>query len=938
MLEMAKIIFSIILVGFFLLCFSQNKEGNDPVLLKKAYGEAEKNFQQAERLSLKAGDNEQLQAAADEVYARALISFNNLIGATEKTGNDSLCFFARCRAGLISYYLNDADNARKNYLSAIALKQKLPFVADSFLFIPLLYTGSIYYSQNQVDSALSFYKKAEAVKDLYGKPLNESERLYNRLGVIYYENGNYRQARNYFEKAIAVLNASNQTNKGLLINYKINIASILIKLEDFSEAKAVYESILPYNMFTDEINHNLGIISQQLGDYSNAIRYFEKVNYSGNKKIIDLHYNLAIAWSGLHQKDSSEYHLQEALAENIKWNSHRKNIPFGLILSFMAGERVKEKKHNEAIQLYQQAIMQFDAGFNETDISKNPEEFTGVFSYINLFNTLVAKADALELSYQENTDTKFLELSLAAYRSAFTLADYVEKTYDSDEARLFLGKIKHNAHSKPIDVSLLLYELTQKQEYLEAAYQFDQQNKASVLSLNVQENKLKSNSGNNKNLFEKEAALKSAITRLLLRSAQLTDTLQLQSLNASIRDYEIQLGKLQQKMNDDPAYRGKYFSSQIPAINDLQKKLDNTSCLLSWHLSAKEIVVFIVTRNKFDYYRSPVDSVFFKTIDSFKVSLQNVSSEQRYTGAAVSLALYKTLIKPFENKLSQINRLVIIPDDELNYLPFEAIRDEKGRYLVEKYSIQYQYSTALEEKDDKLNKAAGIVAFAPFASRGYQDSSGTRLSVLPASGEETSTLIGKIFTDSTAIKNNFLLSANHYGIIHLATHASVNNEMPSQSFIAFYPGTSDYKLYAQEIYNLHLDSTQLIILSACETGAGQLIKGEGLMSLSRAFAYAGCPNIITSLWKAEDKTTAFITRKLHHYLNIGFSNDKALQQAKLDMLKSDEIDPRFKTPNYWAHLLFIGNYEPRDESPDWWWIAICFITVAIIYLLFKRKT
>jgi CHAT domain-containing protein len=267
--------------------------------------------------------------------------------------------------------------------------------------------------------------------------------------------------------------------------------------------------------------------------------------------------------------------------------------------------------------------------------------------------------------------------------------------------------------------------------------------------------------------------------------------------------------------------------------------------------------------------------------------------------------------------------------------------DEKGRYMVEKFSIQYLYSTALLEKDDNSKKAKGILAFAPFASKEYNDSAGNHFFVLPASKEETSNLQGKIFTDSSAIKNNFLTNANHYGIIHLATHASVNNEMPLRSFIAFYPGTikdsEDYKLYAREIYDLNLDSTQLVILSACETGAGKLVRGEGLMSLSRAFAYAGCPNIITSLWKAEDKTTAFITKKIHYYIDKGFTKDKALQQAKLDLLKSDETDPRFKTPNYWAHLIFIGNYEPDQHALNWWWIAIAIIISAIIYIFIKQK-
>ncbi len=137
---------------------------------------------------------------------------------------------------------------------------------------------------------------------------------------------------------------------------------------------------------------------------------------------------------------------------------------------------------------------------------------------------------------------------------------------------------------------------------------------------------------------------------------------------------------------------------------------------------------------------------------------------------------------------------------------------------------------------------------------------------------------------------------------------------------------------------MNLDSTQLIILSACETGDGRLVKGEGLMSLSRAFAYAGCPNIITSLWKAEDKTTAFLTQRLHHYLEKGLTKDKALQKAKLDLLKDPGTDPRFKTPNYWAHLLFIGNYETDYHRSNWWWIGL-FITIATAgYIYIKTRS
>lgn len=110
------------------------------------------------------------------------------------------------------------------------------------------------------------------------------------------------------------------------------------------------------------------------------------------------------------------------------------------------------------------------------------------------------------------------------------------------------------------------------------------------------------------------------------------------------------------------------------------------------------------------------------------------------------------------------------------------------------------------------------------------------------------------------------------------------------------------------------------------------------MSLSRAFAAAGCPNIITSLWKAEDKATAFITQRLHYYLTKKYSKDEALQKAKLDFLNNSETDPRLKSPVYWAHLIFIGNYEPRQNSSNWWIVAVSIILGALAYKFLKRKT
>ncbi len=930
---MNRILLSTLLALLLLLGFSQQKSqpGHS---YRQDYAAADRIYHQAGQLSSISNYTEETATKEAALNRQALKNFRDILPAVEKALDDSLAFHCYYKIGELQHYFDSIEPAKRNYAKAIALKSKIPSLPDSFLFKPHIFLGGIQYSSNQFDSALFNYKRAEAIASRYSVPLDGTNRLYNTLGAMYFETGNYSQAKNYFEKAIALLGSPNSSTDGLRANYEINLAATLTKLENYDAANTIYQQLLREDINKNDILHNLGAINLALGAGRKAIGFFKQVRYNNNK-IVRLLNDIGLAYESLNMADSAQYYYQEVLAENKKWNVGRKNIQAGLALKHLGDMAIQKDKFTEALEQYQLSVIQFVNDFNERDIYKNPEQFSGVFSYINLFNALTAKADAFVFLYRQEKDISQLKAALDAYRAAFKLADFVERTYDSDEARLFLNKIKYTAHSKPIDISLLLHELTGEKQFLEEAYFFDQRNKASILSLNVQENKLK-DAGND--LTRQEALLRISITRMSLKAANITDSVQLAGINAAIRDDEIRLGKIQEQINADPVYRDKQAAERIPSVNELSKLLDNSTTLLSYHLSEKEVLVLVISSNGINYHRAPVAEDFYKQLAGFKTALHSVDGLKRFEGRAEAAILYAILIKPVEQQLAAAKRLIIIPDDELNYLPFEALQDEQGKYLLEKFAVQYQYSTALLRKHETATgKLNGTLAFAPFITEGYEDSTGFSFTKLPASKQEVSQLPGTIFTGSNATKANFLTTANHNGIIHLATHATVNNEFPLRSFIAFYPVNVEYRLYAQEIYDMKLDSTQLIILSACETGAGQLVKGEGLMSLSRAFAYAGCPNIITSLWKAEDKTTAFITRQLHHYIDNGFSKDVALQQAKLDLLKNKEIDPRFKTPNYWAHLLFIGDYQPNNHPKAWWWIAAGIIVLTTVYLFIKHK-
>ena len=932
---MKRLLSTICLVGLLLLFISKKNSSQAPNDYSSDYGQAQKLYKKADELSARADADERIQELQNELYNQALSWYKTAAAKATRAANDSIHFHSLIKIGLISLYLDSIRLAKQSYLAAVALKPQVSGISDSFLFKPYLFLGGIFYQQNQFDSASLYYQRAEQIINSYGTILDESQRLYNRQGALYYETGDYRLAKTYFEKALSLLSPQEPSYVSLMVNYKINIASISVKLEQFEDAKKIYGSLLPYKVYENEIWHNIGIIDNRLGKFREAIDDLHKVKYSG-ARIIDLDYNLALAFDGLNENDSVQFYIHKASVDHGQFAATNKSISWGLVLKFIGDKNREQRKYNAALRDYQQAIIEFDIPFSDANISSNPTQFTGIFSYINLFKTLSAKGEACEDLYLENKNIINLQSSLAAYRSAFRLADYVEKTYESDESRLFLNDVKYKAHSKPIDVCLHLYELTHEQHYLEEAYLFDQRNKASILAFNLH---VGGRTGTFSGISKKAQDLKTAITRLSLKESQ-ADSSELAKINREISNYEIQLAGLQQQLNNDPQYAQVQPSEWIPSISTLQNKiLDNHSAILSYHLSSRSLVLFVVTSNSFSYHQQPVGEDFFNDIKSWVTYLRQVNAGQKYGGDSVSAVLYRFLVKPILSLTSKCDRLIVIPDDELNYIPFEALKSESNSYLIQTFSVQYQYSTALLNinPSTKNNSSTQILAFAPFVNTDPKN----RFDALKYSRFEVENLDGKIFLGSNATKGNFIASANHYKVIHLATHATADDQSPLYSSIVFFPSGPDssYRLYAQEIYNLRLDSVQLVILSACETGTGQLIRGEGLMSLSRAIAYAGCPNVVTSLWKAEDKTTAFITERLHYYLRRNHSSDKALQEAKLDLLKSKAIEPQFKAPSYWAHLIFIGNYQAEERNyPLYWIIASALLISMLAFLYLKRKT
>jgi CHAT domain-containing protein len=259
--------------------------------------------------------------------------------------------------------------------------------------------------------------------------------------------------------------------------------------------------------------------------------------------------------------------------------------------------------------------------------------------------------------------------------------------------------------------------------------------------------------------------------------------------------------------------------------------------------------------------------------------------------------------------------------------------------MLNQFAISYNYSANFfGDQKLKADKGYQVLAMAPFAETKNQH---IVLPLLPSSADEIKYLPGKILFGAAANKSDFVASCGQFSIVHLATHAVANDTDPLGSYIEFYGVKSDadtlHRLYEQEIYNLDMKQARLLILSACETGNGSLVNGEGIISLSRAFSYAGCKSVITSLWKADDIATSFIVKRLHLYLQKGLATDEALQKAKIDYLNSNDIDERFKTPAYWAHLILIGQHQPLIETGISWYIILTAILLTGLFAFFLIK-
>ncbi|WKN43435.1 CHAT domain-containing protein [Tunicatimonas pelagia] len=851
------------------------------------------------------------------------------------------------KAGIIHQIYERNEQAVGMYQSAIHTAEKFS-LSDSLLYRPYLYIGNAYYALHSFDSSLVYLKKAEELLGLYN--LEEADRIYNALGMIYYEAGNYEQSINYFSRALEALNKLGINDPQATFTFTSNIASALGLLKKYDLAATMYKSLIPLGLELNEVYLNLGATYLEEKKTNDALYYLNKIDSTKSSDLKQIIKYVSIGNALLLQKKTSSA-KDEALKalkllksdSTVSGEEFKGNRYAGDVYRLLGETSLQQDQLQEALRYYQRAIIQFDYGFSDTTVFSNPHDFASAFSNFALFGSLTAKAHCLELLYQQNQTSDYLVAALDTYQSAFKMADYVNKWFDNENARLFLADEVLPAYQQAVAFAVSAYEHTQNPAHLETAFRWAEQSKANALAAALKENTVRNYTGLPDSLLTQERTLQQNLSRLFLQIDQAETEEEIGVLETEIRDTELALSRLQDRLHDFPAYRQQKFQYDSLDITFLQQEvLDKQSAVLSYFLSDSIIYLFALQSQQLTYYTAPRDSVYANNLQRLQLELRTIKAGQSYQGAKLAKRLYEQLLLPTQTVLNKTSSLIIIPHQELNYLPFESLINPQDDYLLASHSVSYQYTASFLQSDpvlvDNLNSA---LALAPFsANEAYEP---TGLSPLTYSVTETAQLGGVILEHREATKANFLRYSDDASIIHLATHAVANNEDPSRSYIAFYPYTeadSAYKLFAHELYNLPLQETQLAFLSACETATGKMISGEGIMSLSRAFAYAGCPNLITSLWKAEDNATAYLSERFYQYLSKEYSIADALRQAKLDLLNNLKL-AQFHAPTYWSHLVFVGTPRSSQLSTVTPWIigsaGVLAVLLIFMWLHTKRK-
>ncbi len=860
------------------------------------------------------------------------------------------------RIGSVYSQLGNYHQALDYFKRSLALR--LEFQGADHLQTGIAYynvgTSFMYYGEYQ--NAMQAYQNALRIYlDQHGESHRRISSLYVNMGILYDKSGEPEKALEYYDKSTQIDKELYGEEYFLLAYNYYNMAIAHINLDQPQLAEELYGLTIVlsqrHNIYHLQAtsHYGLGNIEKSKGRlleaeelYHQAIALFIKHFGEDHPGINHSLRALADLWRQKGAYTRSQEYLQQTLG--LLNRNYGTTHPFIALTYRQLAELYQEQGR------FAEAMDQMDLAFKALskkvgdEVPKSYEDYLDQGIFMDLLKT--QSAILQDRYYQGGKHLKDLQLALQSYQEAVKIIDGVRRGYILDDSKLFLQEQAFDTYEQAIACAVDLYNISPDQKYLAMVHGFIEKSKATVLAETLQGNKLQNIQGIPDELLEQEVGLKQLISYVesSLGSAEgkVLDSLE-NHLFVLKRSYDTLAQHLARKY---PKYYDLKYQVGVADPFVIQQQLPKGTAVLNYFLGDTQWYVFAISKEKINIH--VIDSTTIPKLRLHDFRHEVINTDVDYPIILSSLLCSELVTIPLEGR-EDINKLIVVPHGALGHIPFDAFltgseNTDMGSlpYLVYKYATSYTPSlTMLQLANSAGKQPKNYRGFAP----SYGGSRAENLPTLKGSLEEvdfaSSLFQGQVFLDNEATETVFKVHRSGAKIIHLAMHALIDDGDPMNSRLVFAPDTSgvdDGNLYAHEIYDLDLPS-ELAVLSACNTGYGEIARGEGIMNLSRAFQYAGSPNIVMSLWQAKDQASSAIMAYFFENIKLGLAKDEALQKAKLEYLA--QADPFKSHPSQWATYVFVGNTTPLEFVDNRWkWAAFSgsFLVFIVWYLVRKRRS
>ncbi len=787
-----------------------------------------------------------------------------------------------------------------------------------------------------------------------------SNRIYSNIGYLYRKMGDYPRALEYGRIALKIKLHNYDTSHPSVGKYYRNIGKSLVELGRIKEAIPYYEKGLENQLQSRGENHpetagsygELSNILRKAKEYSRAKVLQQKANDIQSKHYPSYHpYRIAgVFHMGLINQDLGKYEPAISSYHKTLQNLNLGPEPQPKLLaeaySQLSRVHLLQKKYSTALKNIDQAIEivteQEDSSNLLDQISQDTEAQKKWIKQLQNEMSCIQYLDLRGriLMHMFDAQNKALQYGLEGLKTfelAAMIISQLRSQFPSPSSRATLREESSKIYQLGIELAATIYTKHGNREYLRRALMLSNASKAGLFRDHLRRDQIWHWSG----LTEEE---KTRLNRLQQK---------LQDPSSEATGERFEYYDFEQKLREKNR-RYAFFSEHEHEFSTrkLEESIGATSLFIDFSWGEDMLVVLAIGDKKSKAYQLRLD-------DSIRLQLHLWSNQEWYLSDSIdfyyklSYDLYSKLLKPILDSFPLKDKLILCLDGPLYHLSFASLltkAHEIGKppsWCIYQYALQYISSPFLllnEPSDIKKPTKKHWMGFAPkFDNDENKAKTRDRLSPLRYNRKEVEELSrkqsGKAFIGDQASKSVFFNESKQAGILHLATHAIINNIEPLRSGLFFSDLEEDNFLAASELYKLKLPA-ELAVLSACQTGKGLVQTGEGAISLARAFRFAGVASVIATKWLADDRSIATVMNYFYEELDKGLEKSVALQNAQLRYLETS--DPLLSHPYFWAGLSISGNDAPiinkKTISPRFLLVFILMLLAGIsIYRLQSKK-